>query len=56
MMQVCLIRKSWKTCIVGVPPGTGLGNTALVTDPETLARRTPFLGAHGLVKHRDRAL
>ncbi len=26
---MCLIRKSCKMCSVGVPPGTGLGNTAL---------------------------
>ncbi len=26
---MCLIRKSWKMCSVGVPPGTGLGNIAL---------------------------
>ncbi len=24
--QMCLIRKNWKMCSVGVPPGTGLGN------------------------------
>ncbi len=29
LIQVCLIRKGWKMCSVGVPPGTGLGNTAL---------------------------
>ncbi len=29
MIRVCLIRKSWKMCSVGVPPGTGLGNSAL---------------------------
>ncbi len=27
LIQVCLIRKSWKICSVGVPPGTGLGDT-----------------------------
>ncbi len=26
---MCLIRKSWKMCSVGVPPGTGLGNPDL---------------------------
>ncbi len=29
LMQVCLIRKSWKMCSVGVPPGTGSGNTGI---------------------------
>ncbi len=29
LIQVCLIRKSCKMCSVAVPPGTGLGNTAL---------------------------
>ncbi len=27
LIQVCLIRKSWIICNVGVPPGTGLGDT-----------------------------
>jgi len=27
--QVCLIRETKNTCSVGVPPGIGLGNTAL---------------------------
>jgi len=27
--RVCLIRETKKTRSVGVPPGTGLGNTAL---------------------------
>ncbi len=27
--QMCLIRKNWKMFSVGMPPGTGLGNTAL---------------------------
>ncbi len=31
LIQVCLIRKIWKMCSVGVPPGTGLENTALHT-------------------------
>ncbi len=34
MMQVCLIGKSWTMCSVGVPPGTGLGNTCLKTEAE----------------------
>ncbi len=29
LIQVCLIRKSWKMCCVCVSPGTGLGNTDL---------------------------
>jgi len=29
LSQVCLIRETKKTRSVGVPPGTGLGNTAL---------------------------
>ncbi len=29
LMRVCSIRKSWKMCSVGVPPGTGLGNTTV---------------------------
>ncbi len=32
LIQQWLIRKSWKMCSVSVPPGTGLGNTALRTE------------------------
>ncbi len=33
---MCLIRKSWKMCSVGVPPGTGLGNPDLEHNKDRL--------------------
>ncbi len=31
-IQQCLIRKSWKMCSDGVPPGTVLGNIGLCAE------------------------